>query len=51
MAAFLFLRRNGWDLQASEVEATRTMVGLAAGEISEEQLAVWFSENCLKTEP
>ncbi len=46
MAAFIFLSRNGWDLSASEVEATRTMLSLAAGKTSEEELAVWLSENC-----
>jgi len=51
MAAFIFLSRNGWDLSASEVEATRTMLSLAAGEISEEQFAVWLGENCRRIEP
>ena len=51
MAAFIFLSRNGWDLSASEVEATRTMLRLAAGETSEEQLAVWLGESCRQTEP
>ncbi len=51
MAAFIFLGRNGWDLSASEVEATRTMLSLAAGKTSEEQLAVWLGENCRQIEP
>ncbi|MCP4656584.1 MAG: type II toxin-antitoxin system death-on-curing family toxin [bacterium] len=51
MAAFIFLSRNGWDLLASEVEATRTMLSLAAGETSEEQFAAWLGENCRRIEP
>ncbi|MEE8524728.1 MAG: type II toxin-antitoxin system death-on-curing family toxin [Thermoanaerobaculia bacterium] len=51
MAAFIFLSRNGSDLSASELEATRTMLSLAAGETSEEQLAVWLGENCFRIEP
>jgi death-on-curing protein len=46
MAAFIFLSRNGWDLSSSEADATRTMLSLAAGETSEEQLAAWLEENC-----
>lgn len=46
MAAFIFLGRNGRDLQASEAEASRAMWELAAGKIDEERFAVWLSENC-----
>ncbi len=50
LAAYIFLARNGRRLQASEVEATQIFLGLAAGEVSSEQLAVWLAENCLRTE-
>lgn len=50
MAAYIFLSRNGWDLVASEVEATRTMLSLAAGETSEEQFAGWIANNCRRIE-
>ncbi len=50
MAAYIFLDRNGWRLQASEAEATQVFLGLGSGEISSEQLAVWLAENCLRTE-
>lgn len=49
MTAYIFLRRNSWQLQAPEAEATRVMLDLAAGEIKEQQLARWFSENCRRT--
>ncbi len=51
MATFIFLDRNGWDLQAPEAEATRTMLSLAAGETSEEQLAFWLRKSCRRIEP
>jgi death on curing protein len=48
-AAFLsvgmFLRLNGYKLVASQADATVTMVGVAAGQISEEQFAVWLRAN------
>lgn len=49
MAAYVFLGRNGWRLQASETEATRTTLGLAAGELSEEQLAAWLRGSCQRS--
>lgn len=51
MAAYVFLGRNGWRLHASEADATRAILALAAGEVSEERLAAWFRENCRREEP
>ena len=45
LAAYTFLRLNGAELQASEVSATQIMLALAAGEISEDDFAVWLREN------
>ncbi len=38
----LFLYLNGYRLNASQVDATRTMLALAASELSEEQFAEWI---------
>jgi death-on-curing protein len=40
-----FLRLNGWLLTATKEDRVLTFWALAAGEISEEQLAQWFEEN------
>ena len=41
MAAFL--ERNGVELNATDVEAVSTILALAAGELSEAELATWIS--------
>ena len=40
-----FLRINGVYLNAGEADAAVTFVALAAGELSEEELASWFRNN------
>lgn len=40
-----FLRINGVYLKAGEADAAVTFVALAAGELSEEELASWFRNN------
>jgi death-on-curing protein len=40
-----FLRLNGLQLTASKEDRVLTFWGLAAGEISEEELALWFDEH------
>ena len=42
LAAGLFLALNGWRLEASQLEATRTMLALAAGELPEDAFADWL---------
>ena len=42
LAAGLFLRLNGHRLTASQADATVTMFGVAAGEISEVDFAQWL---------
>ncbi len=45
VVALTFLRRNGRDVTASKEDRVLTFWGLAAGEISEQQLAEWFERN------
>ena len=47
LAGAAFLELNGDRLVAAEIDATRTVLGVAAGEISEAQLAEWFRANTL----
>jgi len=44
----LFLELNGLVLTAPEPEATRIIVGVAAGDISETELAEWYRTNTSK---
>jgi death on curing protein len=41
IALGLFLAMNGWRLVADQVEATRVVLAVAAGEFGEEELAAW----------
>lgn len=43
----VFLGLNGLDLGASQEAATAMILSLAAGEITEELLAQWISDNCV----
>ncbi len=45
LVSFAFLEVNGIEVTASQEDAYLTILGLAAGEISEEQLAQWFERN------
>lgn len=45
VASFTFLDVNGLEVTATQEDAYLTILGLAAGEISEEQLADWFERN------
>ncbi|MGK2962863.1 MAG: type II toxin-antitoxin system death-on-curing family toxin [Gemmatimonadaceae bacterium] len=42
MAAYSFLGLNGFDFEAEEAGVVQTMEQLAAGKLSERQLAAWF---------
>ena len=46
LAVGLFLALNGHRLRVSQVEATLTMLAVAAGEIREEEFAAWIREHC-----
>jgi death-on-curing protein len=43
--AFVFLEFNGISVRAVPEDACLTFLGLAAGEISEPELALWFARN------
>jgi len=45
LAVGLFLALNGQRLQASQSEATLTMLALAAGDLSEDEFAQWLREH------
>ncbi|MGA9669685.1 MAG: type II toxin-antitoxin system death-on-curing family toxin [Terracidiphilus sp.] len=45
LVSFAFLDVNGSELIASQEEAYLTILGLAAGEITEPELALWLAEN------
>ncbi len=45
LAVGLFLHLNGQRLAVSQADATLTMLGVAAGEIGEEQFADWLRRN------
>jgi len=45
LAGAACLELNGFQFTASETEATRIILGLAAGQLSEQQLAKWLQVN------
>jgi death-on-curing protein len=45
MAAAIFLETNGYELTASEVDATLAILALAAGEMEEAAFAGWLKDN------
>ncbi|MGC9326932.1 MAG: type II toxin-antitoxin system death-on-curing family toxin [Candidatus Hinthialibacter sp.] len=45
VAPMTFLLLNGFDLNASEKEVVETFLRLAGGDITEKQLASWFSSH------
>lgn len=45
IASFLFAELNGVRMTATEVDAAATFLALAAGELSEADLAKWFKAN------
>ena len=49
IALALFIARNGSRLRADQVDATRTMLRVAAGELDENQLADWIESRTVKT--
>ena len=50
LAAGLFLYLNGFRLQATQAEVTLTMLGVAAGEISEKAFAEWLRSHIVLRE-
>lgn len=49
LAAFTFLRLNGLDLNAEDAEVVEVMEGVAAGDVSEADLAGWLGAHVRPT--
>ncbi len=47
----LFCMLNGWRVQTTQVDVVMTMLSLAAGELTEEQLAAWIDAHIVPLEP
>lgn len=45
VAALTFLRLNGYRIEASATEKYETFIRLAAGDLGEDELALWFRKN------
>ena len=45
MAAFIFLTRNGYVLQADETAVVLNVTALAAGDMTEKEFPVWLEKN------
>ena len=45
MSMMTFLRKNGVRLAPEQAHATKIIMSLAAGEVSEESLARWIRDN------
>jgi death-on-curing protein len=48
VAAELFLNLNGFELEATDADCVITMLGVAAGEVSEESFAAWLRAHTQK---
>ncbi len=49
MSMMIFLRRNGIRFAPDQAQATKMILALAAGEVSEQSLARWIRDNWPKT--
>jgi death-on-curing protein len=48
VAAELFLRLNGYLLEATDADCVLTMLGVAAGDVTEEAFAQWLRDHAIK---
>ena len=48
LAAYIFLKINGLELTAGEVEATSAVLGLASGDTDDKEFAAWLRANVRK---
>ena len=46
LAAYVFLRLNGWHLAATQADIVRVMVALANGKLDEAEFAGWLRQKC-----
>jgi len=44
VVSLLFLLKNGWRVEADDADMTAAFIALAAGELSEDELADWFRQ-------
>jgi death-on-curing protein len=51
VVSFLFLAKNGWRVISSDAELLAVFLDLAAGEISEDELAAWFRDRITPLKP
>lgn len=51
VSSFVFLDLNGYDANAAEEDAVLTFVDLAAGKLSEKDLARWFETRTTRRKP
>jgi len=51
VAAEAFLGLNGFDLTAGDAEVVKIFLALAAGDITEKELAAWIGRNSRRREP
>lgn len=42
----VFVDINGWELTASQEDAVETILRLAAGDLTQEELSAWVAANC-----
>lgn len=49
LAVGLFLSINGYRLTARQADATETMLALARGDLSEQEMAMWIKQNTKQT--
>jgi death-on-curing protein len=47
----VFLAINGYCLRATQVDAIRTILAIAAGGMDEKDLAAWIASNSVKVTP
>ena len=50
MCLVIFCDINGWQLSVATADAIQTMIDLAAGNVSEPELAVWIRERCVSND-
>ncbi len=48
LAAYTFLGINGWQLEASEIDATLQVLALADSRLSDDELTIWLRNSCSK---
>jgi death-on-curing protein len=51
LAAYVFLRDNGWRLTASQAAVVVTMLGVASGTVGEMEFAAWLEANAVQEAP